>query len=193
MGRIIILISMKLAGPRSLAAYSRNLSRSPPTVAWILKLVRSRIKPDDPHFAMTRLLVLENTHNGKVWAWTTWRRHPSLRDAMGCAASGWRAGFQRSNRLGVEVKEIVRHVDSVSICFPKALALRSGRYCAAPAHSSPRRNAVAKWLEVASARPACWRHRSITRSTIMSIACGMITRTPNAWLKPCLRLMPLRS
>ncbi len=31
-----------------------------------LTLVKSRIKPDDSHFAHSRLLVLENTHNGKV-------------------------------------------------------------------------------------------------------------------------------
>ena len=63
-----------------------------------LELVRSRIKPDDPHFAITRLLVLENTHNGKVLgldygAGSRVRAMPWVG-----AASRWRAGLQRGDR-----------------------------------------------------------------------------------------------
>ena len=111
-----------------------------------LELVRSRIKPDDPHFAITRLLVLENTHNGKVLGLDYMAQAAEFARCHGLALhlDGARV-FNAATELGVEVEEIVRHVDSVSICFSKGLGLRLGRYCAAPAHSSPRRNAGAKW------------------------------------------------
>ena len=129
LGGIIILISM--AGG---AAVFGSIQPQPIPVSadgsLDLKLVRSRIKPDDPHFAMTRLLVLENTHNGKVLgldymarASEFARRHGLLLHLDGARV------FNAATELGVEVKEIVRHVDSVSVCFSKGLGAPIGSYC----------------------------------------------------------------
>ena len=112
-----------------------------------LKLVRSRIKPDDPHFAMTRLLVLENTHNGKVLgldymarASEFARRHGLLLHLDGARV------FNAATALGVEVKEIVRHVDSVSVCFSKGLGAPVGSLLCG---SGPFIAAAKRWRKMA--------------------------------------------
>ena len=158
-----------------------------------LELVRSRIKPDDPHFAMTRLLVLENTHNGKVLGLDYMAQAAELARRHGLALhlDGARV-FNAATELGVDVKEIVCHVDSVSICFSKGLGAPVGSLLCG---SGPFIAAAKRWrkmAEVACARPACWRQPSTMRLTTMSIACALITRTQNAWPRPCLRLMPSR-
>lgn len=92
-----------------------------------LSKVAVAIKPDDIHFAPTRLLALENTTGGKA-----------LPMDYICQA----AAFARDHRLslhldgaricnaaaelGVEVAEIGRHFDSVSICFSKGLGAPVG-------------------------------------------------------------------
>ena len=146
-----------------------------------LELVRSRIKPDDPHFAMTRLLVLENTHNGKVLGldYMAQAAEFARRHGLALHLDGARV-FNAATELGVDVKEIVRHVDSVSICFSKGLGAPVGSLLCGSGPFMPRRNAGAKWREVACARPACWRQPSTMRLTTMSIACALITRTQNA-------------
>lgn len=112
-----------------------------------LDLVRSRIKPDDPHFAMTRLLVLENTHNGKVLgldymaqAYEFARRHGLLLHLDGARV------FNAATELGVGVKEIVRHVDSVSVCFSKGLGAPVGSVLCG---SGPFIAAAKRWRKMA--------------------------------------------
>ncbi|WP_225772693.1 low-specificity L-threonine aldolase [Pseudomonas sp. Marseille-Q5115] len=92
-----------------------------------LDQVIAAIKPDDFHFARTRLLALENTMQGKVLPMDYLARAKAL-----CTAHG--LGFHLdSARLfnaavaqGVAAGEISRHFDSVSICLSKGLGAPVG-------------------------------------------------------------------
>tara|TARA_B100001057_G_scaffold50697_1_gene45158 strand:+ start:137 stop:1153 length:1017 start_codon:yes stop_codon:yes gene_type:complete len=92
-----------------------------------LELVQSLIKPDDPHFALSKLLVLENTHNGKVLGLDYMAQASALaqRHGLSLHLDGARI-FNAATELGVELKEIVGDVDSVSICFSKGLGAPVG-------------------------------------------------------------------
>lgn len=92
-----------------------------------LAKVEEKIKPDDIHFARTRLLCLENTQNGKALP------HSYLIEAAAFAKTknlklhldGARL-FNAVVKQQVEVKEITRHFDSVSVCLSKGLGAPVG-------------------------------------------------------------------
>ena len=92
-----------------------------------LTRVAQAIKPDDIHFAQTRLLCLENTHAGMVLplAYLEEARSLSLDYNLGCHLDGARL-FNASVKLGVGPTEISRHFDSVSICLSKGLGAPVG-------------------------------------------------------------------
>jgi threonine aldolase len=103
--------------------------------------IAAAIKPDDEHFARTRLLALENTHQGRVL--------PQVRveEALALARTHGLVAHLDGARLcnaaaaqGVAVSELARGFDSVSVCFSKGLgapvgsALVGGREFIARAH-----------------------------------------------------------
>jgi len=89
--------------------------------------VEAAIKPDDPHFARTRLLCLENTQAGKVLSLDYLRRAQQLAVAKGLGVhlDGARV-FNAAVDLEVPVGEIARYCDSVSVCLSKGLGAPVG-------------------------------------------------------------------
>lgn len=92
-----------------------------------LDLVRSKIKPDDPHFAQTALLSLENTHDGKVLPLSYLSDARAFVDEMDIklhldGARVWNAAAA----LGVPVEQIAAPFDSVSVCLSKGLGAPVG-------------------------------------------------------------------
>ncbi len=92
-----------------------------------LDVVAQFIKPDDFHFAMTRLLSLENTHNGKVLpiaylkdAWEFTRQHKLALHVDGARI------FNASVALGVELEALTRYCDTLTICLSKGLGTPVG-------------------------------------------------------------------
>jgi len=92
-----------------------------------LEQIEKSIKPDDPHFARTRLLALENTIGGTVLpmeyveaATTLARRH-----GLGCHLDGARV-FNASVALGLPVGTLARPFDTVSVCLSKGLGTPVG-------------------------------------------------------------------
>jgi threonine aldolase len=92
-----------------------------------LDVVAQFIKPDDFHFAITRLLSLENTHNGKVlplsylqeaWAFTRERK-------LALHVDGARI-FNAAVELGVELNALTRYCDTLTICLSKGLGTPVG-------------------------------------------------------------------
>ena len=85
------------------------------------------IKPDDPHFAKTRLLCLENTQTGKVLPLDYLAEARKFADhhGLGLHLDGARV-FNASVKLGVPVTEISKHFDSVSVCLSKGLCAPIG-------------------------------------------------------------------
>ncbi len=102
-----------------------------PAEGWLaLADLRGMIRPDDPHYARTRLVCLENTHNrggGRV--------HPITAVAE---VSGWARAHHLAMHLdgarlmnavvasGIAAAEWGRYFDTVSICFSKGLGAPVG-------------------------------------------------------------------
>lgn len=89
--------------------------------------IEAAIKPDDPHFAKTRLLALENTWGGMVLPLSYIEAATALARRRGLAAhlDGARL-YNAAVALGVPAHEIARHFDSVSVCFSKGLGTPAG-------------------------------------------------------------------
>lgn len=89
--------------------------------------VEAAIKPDDPHFARTRLLALENTITGRVIPRAYFDRALALAKRRGLAThlDGARI-FNAAVKLGLPVKDLCRGFDSVSSCLSKGLGAPAG-------------------------------------------------------------------
>ncbi|MEO8165985.1 MAG: low-specificity L-threonine aldolase, partial [Betaproteobacteria bacterium] len=89
--------------------------------------VEAAIKPDDPHFAKSRLLCLENTQGGKVLPLDYLKRAQEFTRArgLGLHLDGARV-FNAAVHLQVSVTEISRYFDSVSVCLSKGLGAPVG-------------------------------------------------------------------
>ncbi len=92
-----------------------------------LEQVAAAIKPDDIHFAHTRLLCLENTQAGKVLPLAYLQRAREFVDAhgLGLHLDGARA-FNAAVKLGQPITAISRYFDTVSICLSKGLGAPVG-------------------------------------------------------------------
>ena len=85
------------------------------------------VKPDNYHYARTRLLCLENTQLGKVLPLDYMARARRLADDHGLALhlDGARV-FNAAVKLGVSVDNITAAFDSVSVCLSKGLGAPAG-------------------------------------------------------------------
>jgi len=92
-----------------------------------LKKVAALLKPDDAHFAKTRLLVLENTQNGRVLPLAYMEEASGFAKKHGLALhlDGARV-FNAAVKLGVPLERITRGFDSVSLCLSKGLGAPVG-------------------------------------------------------------------
>lgn len=89
--------------------------------------VAAFIKPDDPHFARTRLLCLENTQSGRVIPLDYLARAREFSREKGLALH--LDGARLANAavcLNQPMNEISRHFDSVSLCLSKGLGAPVG-------------------------------------------------------------------
>nr|WP_217420760.1 low-specificity L-threonine aldolase [Pseudidiomarina piscicola] len=92
-----------------------------------LASVEKRIKPDDPHFPISRLLALENTHTGKVISQQYVNQARTLVDQYGLNLhlDGARL-FNAAVASGCSLAELAAPFDSVSLCFSKGLGTPVG-------------------------------------------------------------------
>lgn len=89
--------------------------------------LKAAIKPDDSHFARTKLLSLENTINGKVlpMSYLAKTREFVYQHGLSLHLDGARV-YNAAVALDVDVKEIAQHFDSMTICLSKGLAAPIG-------------------------------------------------------------------
>jgi threonine aldolase len=89
--------------------------------------IEAAIKPDDPHFARTRLIALENTWSGRVLPLAYLEAAADLARRRGLAIhlDGARL-YNAAVALDVAPRDIARHFDSVSVCFSKGLGTPAG-------------------------------------------------------------------
>ena len=92
-----------------------------------LSQVEAAIKPDDAHFAVTRLIALENTIGGKVLG------RGYLADALALARRRGLAThldgariFNAAVKLGTPVEALCEGFDTVSVCLSKGLGAPAG-------------------------------------------------------------------
>ena len=92
-----------------------------------LAQVEAAIKPDDSHFAITRLLALENTIGGKVIARSYLEDAVALarRRGLSLHLDGARI-FNAAVKLGMPVKDLCAGFDTVSVCLSKGLGTPAG-------------------------------------------------------------------
>ena len=97
--------------------------------------IEAAIKPDDAHFAKTKLLALENTWGGKVLPQSYLSEASALALQKGLArhldgARLFNAAVAQAAALGTspydEAKRIAQCFDSVSVCFSKGLGAPMG-------------------------------------------------------------------
>ncbi|MCP5037530.1 MAG: low-specificity L-threonine aldolase [Rhodobacteraceae bacterium] len=100
-----------------------------------LTQVEAAIKPDDEHYAITRLLCLENTQTGKVLPLDYLAEANVLarKYNLSIHLDGARV-FNAAVKLGVDVREISQHFDSVSFCLSKGLSAPVGSLLCGPAN-----------------------------------------------------------
>src|SRR5258708_17396285 len=89
--------------------------------------VEAAIKPDDPHFARTRLLALENTITGRVLARSYLEQAVGLAKRKGLSThlDGARI-FNAAVAQDTKVKDLCAGFDSVSACLSKGLRAPAG-------------------------------------------------------------------
>ncbi len=97
--------------------------------------IEAAIKPDDPHFARTRLLALENTLGGKLLPMVYVQQATGLAQRHGLSrhldgARLFNAAVAQSAQTGTEpvaeARRIAECFDSVSVCFSKGLGAPVG-------------------------------------------------------------------
>lgn len=89
--------------------------------------VEAAIKPDDPHYARTRLLALENTIGGKAVPRSYFDAALDLasRRKLSTHLDGARI-FNAAAALKIEARQVARGFDSVSVCLSKGLGAPAG-------------------------------------------------------------------
>ena len=92
-----------------------------------LAKLEAAIKPDDPHFARSRLLALENTWHGRVIAQDYIEQATALvrQRGLNCHLDGARF-FNAVVASGKPARELAKPFDSVSICLSKGLGAPVG-------------------------------------------------------------------
>lgn len=92
-----------------------------------LEKIKAAIKPDDFHFARTQLLSLENTISGRILPMDYIKKASRLAQEYGLKThlDGARV-FNAVVKLGIDVKQIAQHFESVSICLSKGLGAPVG-------------------------------------------------------------------
>lgn len=113
-----------------------------PDGSLLLADIEAAIKPDDPHFARSRLLALENTLGGKLLPFDYVQQATQLAASKGLsrhldgarlfnaalaqAAQTLTPALSRGERVKEEARRIAQCFDSVSVCFSKGLGAPVG-------------------------------------------------------------------
>ena len=160
--------------------------------------IAAAIKPDDPHFARTRLVVLENTTGGQVLPTPYIAEVAQLARSRGLAlhldgARLFNAATANAEANGTDVydeaRALCQHFDTVSLCLSKGLGAPVGSLLLGPAPtSSARPSARARSWAAPCASAACWPLRGSTRCSTMCAAWPTTTPCcgswPPAWPRP---------
>jgi len=98
-----------------------------------LTKLEQAIKPDDSHFARTKLVSIENTINGKVLPlhYLAELREFVNKHQLNLHLDGARA-YNAAAALDVDIKEIAQYFDTMSVCLSKGLGAPIGSLLLGP-------------------------------------------------------------
>lgn len=115
-----------------------------------LEALTSAVRIDDPHFPVSRLVVVENTHNrsgGTPWP---------LAEAASVAEQARRLGlcvhmdgarlWNACSAVGCEPAEYAKHADTLAVCFSKGLGCPVGSALAGDSETMHRARRLRKML-----------------------------------------------
>lgn len=123
------IVHYETGGPAALSGVTTRFADGP-RGTFTADTVRALVRPDDQHFAVTRLVSLENTHNrgrGRVWPLEQFHAVVNTAHELNLRAhvDGARL-WNASVASGRSVGEILGDADSVSVCFSKGLGAPVG-------------------------------------------------------------------
>ena len=155
-----------------------------------LDQVAAAIKPDDFHFARTRLLALENTMQGKVLPLEYLAAASRLTREHGLALhlDGARL-YNAAVKLGVDAGDITRHFDSVSVCLSKGLGAPVGSVLCGTADLIGKARRLRKMVGGGMRQAGQLPLPGCMRWTIRLRGWPMTMLTPSSSLKACARLV----
>ena len=95
-----------------------------------LERIRAAVHPDNVHYPISRLILLENTAGSRYGAALSLDYMAAVKqiaDEHGLIVhlDGARV-FNAATKLGVDIKEVTQHVESVSVCLSKGLCAPVG-------------------------------------------------------------------
>ncbi|MFP4343720.1 MAG: low-specificity L-threonine aldolase [Anaerolineales bacterium] len=117
-------------GMAALGGIMPHLLQNQPDGTLRLEDIEGALRPDDPHFPRSRLVCLENTHNSCYGTplsveYTARVAHLAHHHDLKVHVDGARL-FNAAAALGVEARELVEAVDSVTFCLSKGLSAPVG-------------------------------------------------------------------
>lgn len=123
------IVHYETGGPAALSGVTTRFADGP-RGTFTADTLRGLVRPDDQHFAVSRLVSLENTHNrgrGRVWPLEQLHAVVGTAHQLGLRAhvDGARL-WNASVASGHSVREILGDADSVSVCFSKGLGAPVG-------------------------------------------------------------------
>jgi threonine aldolase len=151
--------------------------------------IEAAIKPDDAHFARTRLLALENTLGGKLLPFDYVQAATALASSRGlarhldgarCSTRPWRRQRSRVQRRA-RGEPHRQCFDSVSVCFSKGLGAPVGSALCGARDFIARAHRIRKMAGGGMRQAGCWRRRPCTRWITMSSAWRRTTRWRADW------------
>ena len=147
-----------------------------------LDRAEAAVKPDDSHFARTRLLCLENTIDGKALTVEQMQRSAALaaRHGLGHHLDGARL-WNAAAALGEDPAAVAAPFDSVSVCLSKGLGAPVGSVLAGSAGFVAEARKWRKMLGGGCARPGWWPRPASTPSTTTSSGWPTTTPTRPGW------------
>ncbi len=147
-----------------------------------LEEIEAAIKPDDSHYARTKVIALENTFGGRALPMTYMTAVADIarRHGLGLHLDGARA-FNAAAALGWASRRWRRRSTRCRSASRRGWARRWGRSSSAAVTSSTSRGAIARCWAGAYASPACWPRPVFTPSTTMWRGWSTTIGVPARW------------
>ena len=157
--------------------------------------IEAAIRPDDIHEPRTALICMENAlANGRVVPLDTMREIYTLAHAHGIPVhlDGARI-FNAAVALGVDVKELTQHTDTLTCCLSKGLCAPVGAVFAGSREMVERAGGTARCWAAVCGKTVSLQQQACLQLKKCRSACTLIMKTPAIWHRCCRASLASRS